>query len=387
MNRFRTALTALAAAALLTACGGSDDDKVNFQSVVSFGDSLSDAGTYKVGTIAQLGGGKFTVNGGDDGTWTERLAAALGTPAQCAARTGLLPNAPGITGAPVQDIAACSNYAEGSSRITSEGSGPNGVALQAAFGQQNLGFMADSINEQFNRHLAKVGGAFAGNELVTVNGGGNDLFMQLSALGAANGGGNAAVATATVAGWPQSVIDTVAGGGDAAVNAAASAAVTAMGQAGAELAGYIKTLAVAKGAAHVVVRNLGNVNLTPFGRTLDAGTQGLITNMSKAFDDQLAAGLNGTAGVIVFDEYALSAQADADPASFGYSNFTAVACGPNAFSVPPSAPGSSIVCNASNLVAGDTSKYAFADSVHPTPFGHQQVANIVLGMMQNAGWR
>lgn len=387
MNRFRNALTALAAAALLTACGGSDDNKVNFQSVVSFGDSLSDAGTYKVGTIAQLGGGKFTVNGGDDGTWTERLATALGTPAQCAARTGLLPNAAGITGAAVQDIAACTNYAEGSSRVTFEGSGPNGVALQTAFAEQNLGFMADSIKNQLDRHLAKVNGTFAGNELVTVNGGGNDLFMQLTAIGAANGGGAGAVATATVAGWPQSVIDTVANGGNAAVNAAASAAVTAMGQAGSELAGYIRTLAVAKGATHVVVRNLGNVNLTPFGRTLDAGTQGLITNMTAAFDNNLKDGLGGTAGVIIFDDYAQTGQIDADPAKGGYSNITAAACGPNAFSVPASAPGSSIVCNASNLVAGDTSKYAFADSVHPTPFASQQTANIVLDMMHAAGWR
>jgi outer membrane lipase/esterase len=386
MNRLRNVLTALAAAALLTACGGSDDDKVNFQSVVSFGDSLSDAGTYKVGTIAALNGGKFTVNGGDDGTWSERLATALGTPAQCAARTGLLPNKTGITGAAVQDFVACTNYAEGSSRVTFEGSGPNGVALQAAFGEQNLGFMADSIKEQINRHLAKVS-AFGGNDLVTVNGGGNDLFMQLAALGAANGGGAGAVATARVAGWPQSVIDIVANGGNAAVNAAASAAVTAMGQAGTELAGYIRTLVVAKGATHVVVRNLGNVNLTPFGRTLDAGTQGLITNMTTAFDNSLRDALGGTAGVIIFDDYAQTGQIDADPAKGGFSNITAVACGPNAFSVPASAPGSSIVCNASNLVAGDTSKYAFADSVHPTPFASQQTADIVLGLMHAAGWR
>jgi outer membrane lipase/esterase len=386
MNRLRNVLTALAAAALLTACGGSDDDKVNFQSVVSFGDSLSDAGTYKVGTIAALNGGKFTVNGGDDGTWSERLATALGTPAQCAARTGLLPNKTGITGAAVQDFAACTNYAEGSSRVTFEGSGPNGVALQAAFGEQNLGFMADSIKEQINRHLAKVS-AFGGNDLVTVNGGGNDLFMQLAALGAANGGGAGAVATARVAGWPQSVIDIVANGGNAAANAAASAAVTAMGQAGTELAGYIRTLVVAKGATHVVVRNLGNVNLTPFGRTLDAGTQGLITNMTTAFDNSLRDALGGTAGVIIFDDYAQTGQIDADPAKGGFSNITAVACGPNAFSVPASAPGSSIVCNASNLVAGDTSKYAFADSVHPTPFASQQTADIVLGLMHAAGWR
>ncbi|MDQ6780022.1 MAG: hypothetical protein M3Z37_02555 [Candidatus Eremiobacteraeota bacterium] len=40
-----------AAAALLVACGGGDG-KVRFSSVVSFGGSLGDAGTYNVGTIA-----------------------------------------------------------------------------------------------------------------------------------------------------------------------------------------------------------------------------------------------------------------------------------------------------------------------------------------------
>src|SRR5205085_12344678 len=75
---------ALAVAALLVSCGG-NDDKVQFTSVVSFGDSLSDAGTYRVGTIAALGGGKFTVNGTGTSsyTWTEDLAVTTKTTAQC----------------------------------------------------------------------------------------------------------------------------------------------------------------------------------------------------------------------------------------------------------------------------------------------------------------
>jgi outer membrane lipase/esterase len=63
------------------------------------------------------------------------------------------------------------------------------------------------------------------------------------------------------------VIATVTGGGQAAADAAANAAVTAMGQAGTELAGYIKTLVVGKGARYVLVRNLGDIDLTPFGLT------------------------------------------------------------------------------------------------------------------------
>src|SRR3982751_1580987 len=198
------------AAALLSACGGSDD-KVNFTQTVSFGDSLSDVGTYQVGTVAALGGGKFTVNGTGGKVWTEFLAADVGTPAQCAARTGLLPNNPQITGAPVQDFPDCYNYAEGSARVTSEGSGPNGVALQQSLGQGNIGLLADSLKNQFERHLAKVGGSYSGTELVTINAGGNDAFMQLAAVDAAAGGGQAAAATAAVAGWSPAVIATVTG--------------------------------------------------------------------------------------------------------------------------------------------------------------------------------
>ncbi len=370
---------AFAAAVLLAACGGSDD-KVQFSSVVSFGDSLSDAGTYKVGTIAALGGGKFTVNGAGSSsyTWTEDLAVAVGAPAQCAARTGLLPNQPGVTGAPVTDIAGCYNYAQGSSRVTSEGSGPNGVALQA-FGEQNLGFMANSLMEQMNRHIARVG-TYSGRELVTVNAGGNDAFMQLNGLAFAAGGGAAAVGAGTIAGWPQSVLDTVAAGGAAATTAAATAAVTAMGQAGTELAGYIKTLIIAKGAHFVLVRNLGNINVTPYGRTLDAATQGVITSMTQAFDNQLAAGLNGTANVVILDDYAISNDVAANPGKYGYTNVTAPACANNAFG------GSSIVCNSTNVVAG-SAQYAFSDTVHPTPYGHQKEADAAYSLLVAAGWQ
>ena len=184
MKHLKLTLSFIAAAALLTACGGNDNQ---FTQVVTFGDSISDNGAYRVGTIAQLGGGKFTVNGPDDKVWPEALAANLGLPAQCPAQTGLLPNN-GITGAPVTNFAACYNYAQGSSRVTSVGSGPDGVALQQPpFNLKTQGKLADSIQNQMNRHLAKAG-TFGANELVTVNGGGNDFFMQLNAVGAAAGG-------------------------------------------------------------------------------------------------------------------------------------------------------------------------------------------------------
>ncbi|UUZ52497.1 hypothetical protein LP419_24075 [Massilia sp. H-1] len=81
MRQTKLALTLLAAA-MLSACGGGDNDtpatpaKPVFASQVSFGDSLSDVGTYKVGAVLALGGGKYTVNGATAKNWTELMAAS-----------------------------------------------------------------------------------------------------------------------------------------------------------------------------------------------------------------------------------------------------------------------------------------------------------------------
>ncbi len=383
MRSIKFVLASVTVAAVLAACGGGDG-RIQFTQVVTFGDSVSDGGAYQVGTIAALGGGRFTVNGVANNVWTEALSSALGTGKQCAAQTGLLPNN-GVTGAPVVNFAACNNYAQGSSRVTAVGSGPNGVALQKApFNQVNLGLIADSIQNQISRHLAKVG-TFGGRDLVTVNGGGNDFFMQLGAVGAAATGGAAAQGAATIAGWPAATVTAVGAGGEAAVNAASGAAVAAMGQAGAELAAYVKTQIAGKGASYIVVRNLGDLNGTPFGLTFGAGTKQLSTAMTTTFNAQLKQGLAGVAGVFYFDDYARGQSISANPAAAGYSNVTGAACGPDAFSAPGDVIGNSIICNAQTLIPGDTSKYAFSDSVHPTPFAALDAANFAIKLMRNAG--
>jgi len=48
--------------------------------------------------------------------------------------------------------------------------------------------------------------------------------------------------------------------------------------------------------------------------------------------------------------------------------------------------GSSLVCNASNLIAGDTSHYMFADKVHPTPYSHKLLSQVVNKSLIQAGW-
>ena len=68
---------------LLAACGGASDGdqnpKVKFTKLVSFGDSLSDVGSYATpALVASTGGGKYTVNGPSAKIWIEQLSATLG---------------------------------------------------------------------------------------------------------------------------------------------------------------------------------------------------------------------------------------------------------------------------------------------------------------------
>ena len=65
MKNFRLGwLAAAVAAAVLAACGGGGDGDqtphVKYGKLVSFGDSLSDVGSYKVGVVAQLGGSEHS---------------------------------------------------------------------------------------------------------------------------------------------------------------------------------------------------------------------------------------------------------------------------------------------------------------------------------------
>ena len=352
-----------AAALVLAACGGGGDGdqspRVRYTSVVSFGDSLSDVGTYGTATLrAATGGGKYTVNGTDSKNWTELIAAAAATTAPCPAQTGLESSGPLAAFAEAKaNHAGCYGYAQGGARVTNP-VGPGNKAL-IALGDTSgyVGQLTDPVLNQINRHLASTtSGTFSGTELVTMLAGGNDVFINLATF-AAN----------------------VGAGGDATV--AGGAAVTAMGTAGAELAGYIKALIIAKGAKHVVVVTLPDVSQTPFGYSQPVSVQGLINTMATTFNSQLTSGLAGTSGVLIVDAYTQGRLQTASPVQYGVTNNTVPAC-----DLTKTVFASSLVCSATTLITGDVSHYAFADSVHPSPYGYRLLAQYVTDQMLKAGW-
>ena len=359
---------ALLTSAVLAACGGGGGGdqapKVKFSAQVSFGDSLSDVGTYSVGTVKALSGGKYTVNGAGASNWTELMAAQLGLPAPCAAQTGL-----------------------------------DGLASQ--------GFSVPVV-AQIQRHLALNGGSFKGDEAVFVLAGGNDALIQLGALSA---GAKAAATAAVSAAVPAQIQKDVAAGSCVPADAQASncqpaaiaaltptvgasaaaayvqsnaaAVVTAMGTAGAELAGYVKSLIVAKGAHYVTVVNLPDLSVTPYALAQSLETRALITAMVTTFNQQLQGGLAGNTSVLLVDAYAVNRDQNSNPAPYGLTNVTTPACDLSAAKNPL---GSSLVCSAANTVAGDVSHYGYADSVHPTPFANLLLARYVSKEMVTRGW-
>lgn len=358
----KTALAVLSVLALV-ACGGGDDGP-RYDKLVSFGDSLSDVGSYKTAGIAALGGGKYTVNGPEGLVWVEQLASKLGLAAPCAAETGL--EASGVFrdfAGPVTPHPNCTAYGQGGSRVTNP-IGPWNKALLASpdpsqqFSGQ-LGQLTVPVTTQIVNHLAANGGRFSGKELVTVLAGANDVFVNADA-----------VANAT------SPEDAQAKG---------AAAVAAMAQAGVELATLIKTQIVAKGATHVVVLNLPNISNIPASVAAGPIAQALTDAMTQAFNAQLKNGLGTDAAVLQVDLYTQNTDQVANPAKYGLTNVTTPACN-NQF---PNAPGflaPSLVCTTATTIAGDVSHFLFADDVHPTPYGHSLLRDMTLSALKTANW-
>jgi len=403
MKNIRTWMITALGCALLAACGGSDPTvpgngspsgapttKGTFTSLVTFGDSLSDIGTYAPATSLTGNGqppyfgGKFTTNNGSAGTiWVENLATTLGiitTPAE----VGFAGNSVQCPAAADPTLAStCTSYGQGGSRVTD----PNGIGHVTASGAPAA--LTVPVVTQIANHLARFG-SFHDSDLILIWAGNNDAFAQFSAfsVAAAQIQADAAAGTITADQANQRLFE------------AQSDAQQAMKQAAQELTEYIKTQILAKGGKYVAVMNLPDSTLTPLGASLlaspaTAAGVPVLSGLVDVFNLWLRDGLTDVP-VQIIDQNTPGKDVYANPGKYGLVNNTTPACDAtkiSAITAGAVTDGSSLFCNVTpgapynGLRDGaDVLTWQFADSVHPTTGGHKIISDYVTQQLHAFGW-
>lgn len=341
----------LASALAMAICSITAAQAQEFSNVIGFGDSLSDAGN--VAALNGLPSGfSFTTN--PDPVTMQIIAAAFGFDL-----TNTSPLIPGTSDG--------TDYAYGGACVQ-----PNSVTFTCG-----LSPGAFSLTTQVTGYLA--GGAADPNALYMIWGGANDLFTYAALAGGGAITGNQALAgVATSAGTEVGLINALQTAGarnvvvfnlpNIAVTPSATAQATAAGQAAAAavLAGGgtpAQAAAAAQQAAASVIQSL--------------------TGLSLMYNTTLNQGMAGRTGIIPVDVFGLVNEVLANPAAYGFTNTTGMACstGPGVGGSP-----SSIACGPSSMAGqlpytyapGTDLSYFFADGVHPTGAGHAVLAQYVL---------
>ena len=375
--KFRLHLAALATALLVAACGGGDPA---ISSVKVMGDSLADSGTF---------GLKFTVQGsagtgaGSTPIWPELVAQEVSDADALCAYNRVNPLTQAVT---VQ--AGCTNYAVGGGRINNVANpqDPRSITLQL-------------------QQAAQVHGSYKSTDLLLVDGGGNDAADLAGAyLGATTVQGQATYRALLISLLPAATVDALFGqlGGPEQAGGAYMQALADT------FHDSIKTSALDKGASKVVVLNLPDITLTPrFQAVLGAisqqagaaaaqQAQGLIRQWIVAFNTRLASRFAGNSQVALVDFYAALTDQVANPAKYGLTNAVDTAC-------PVVGVGSDglpvynfLTCTASALsgtppagVSGGANwwrTYLYSDSFHPTPYGHELLADAVASAVRAKNW-
>lgn len=381
------------AALLLAACGGGDPSvpgtgstsgapttKGTFSAVVSFGDSLSDVGTYTPATsvtgngVAPYIGGKFTTNSATGTVWVENLATSLGlmvTPAEVGFGATSV-KCPVATSVPAL-ASTCTAYGQGGARVTDvNGIGHSGGALTVP------------MVTQIANHLARFG-SFKDTDLILVYGGNNDVFTQFGTFAATAAQIQAQAAAGTI----------TADQANQLLFAAQTTAQGEMKKAALELAGYVRTQILAKGGKYVAVMTLSDIADTPFGNSLPATARPVLTDLSRIFNLWLRDALTGQP-VQFIDTFAIFKEGYANPAKYGIVNNTVPACDATKISTLTGGAvtdGTSLFCNATpgsplnGLRTGaDVTTWQFADGVHPTTGGHKIISDAFAAQLHAFGW-
>ena len=366
----------VAAAALLAACGGGDPlpPKVPVAKVTVMGDSLSDVGTF---------GFKFTVQKSGDAAgypiWTQLVANAFGLDG--AAQCNYYMATSAITFMPNPLKAGCTNFAIGGGRIVS-----------ASLSGEQL------ITKQLSDRKAL--GAYADNEILLIDGGGNDAADLVGAyLAAASDGG------LTLQGLLAQLLSPGEMGAAFAQDATGALAVGAyMQKLATTFHDSIKSNALDNGAKRVLILNMPDITLTP---RFKAVLMGVAMQTSQAQADALQAGIRQWIGafnstlsgsfasdsrVAITDFYADLNDQAAHYADYSLDNASLTACpavGVDSSGLPaydfPTCTDAALDAQAGKS-AGWWRHYAFSDGFHPTPYGHHLLSASVARTLARAGW-
>jgi outer membrane lipase/esterase len=346
-----TAVALCASAVVISGCGS--EEKPQFTSLVVFGSSLSDVGSYQAGAIAAIGGGRNTINPGK--IWVESLADK--------ANVGIKPGIVGFaTQVAVCPQAPCTGWAQGGARITN----PAGTG-------KSQGLLTVPVVQQMDLQLAQKS-AYTPGDLVIVASGPNDVYIQGEALAAAT---TALIGTG---------LSPAAAQTQALANGAA-----AVVQAGNELVDAIDKKIIAKGASYVVVIASDDILGTPTAASIGPANTAVISGWIKLFNETVAAGIKAkNLALVSIDMNALTKDVLANPANYGMTNTTTTACDPAKIAVASgglNTTGSSLLCTANTLRTGaDADTWMYADTSHYASRMHKIISDYVVSQLAAKGW-
>jgi outer membrane lipase/esterase len=376
--KLREFCAALALVLLLSACGGgggsSPAPDTTVTSVKAVGASLADSGTF---------GYKFTVQTDVSSTttyrvYTEDVAAAYAMSAFCSAYTwssGLFSTNPG-----------CTNYAVAGAQVNNYDST---YGLIETLPTSVIKQLVDAGNAGFGPHDLLIVGEASSNDAKTL------ALAYLDDLSS----GSTTEFPDLVATMVSSTVTDPAVLGAMYMQALAN-----------KLFNSVKTNALDKGAIHVAIVNTLDISKTPLFQAELAtlsdpdAASAIFDTWVRAYNDQLAALVAPYSDkVVVVDLYSGFNERVANPGSYGLTNVSGTVCdeiatggtspGDTTLATPAvvaqctDANASSTTPSVGSFNNGDWWKtWLFADNFHPTPSGHQQLADIVTTRLTAAGW-
>ncbi|EUC11592.1 UNVERIFIED_ORG: phospholipase/lecithinase/hemolysin [Burkholderia sp. CF145] len=322
------------------ASADSAEPQRSLMQVVSFGDSLSDVGTYAY--ARQFSGGTYTTNPG--AISVQVIAEHFGSV--------LTPALTGGFGQPSIVHPEGFGYAQGGARVAGPPN-PGDATGDTGELQTPLTLQVAAYLQSHTR--------FTGQQLVLMQGGANDVQ---DAYGAWAG--------------------MVANGGNP--GASLQAVLPSLRQAAQQFAGLVHNVQQ-HGATHIVVQNVPDISKAPIASLLEQqlpGSAKVLRRMAEVFNTALDDALPSSPAVLRIDAFTFIDEVSKNYRQLGFhfdgSTGTNVACAPA--NLPPvfqADDTSALFCSRSTYVSPHADNtYMFADAYHPTTHLQKLIADYVV---------